>query len=233
MNEIASLFAWWNWWDWVTLLAAILVTCYMALARNPHAKATNEHDSLRLARIGVCLALWSVGFGLVGMALTLAASVLALIAIFKGRTIYGGVALILAIAVFSIGWFNLSPKIRDFSRHETKAPLQAVPAPSPVSTNIINFKPFMVDLSGASRTRFLKMGICVFPRDEALMKTLKANLSSIRNEVFLLLTKKTYAQIASVEGKEKLRKEMMNIINSQILGKGRVKQLFFTELVVH
>lgn len=233
MDQALKLLAWWNWWDWAALLAAILVTCHMVLARNPHAKATREHNSLRLARIGVCLAFWSVGLGLVGMALTLAASVLALIAIFKGRTIYGAVALILAVAAFSIGWFNLRYKIIDFSRRETKATVHAVPAPPPVSTNIINFKPFMVDLPGASRTRFLKMGICVFPRDEALMKTLKANLSSIRNEVFLLLTKKTYAQIASAEGKEILRKEMMNIINRQILGKGQVKQLFFTELVVH
>jgi len=75
--------------DWASLIIAIVVTIYVAIAKNPFEKGTDEYQALRLCRIGLALLVWSFGLGLVGFAFALTSFILGIIGIIKGRTMYG------------------------------------------------------------------------------------------------------------------------------------------------
>lgn len=71
-------------------LVALVVTLYFCLvAENPHKPGSDEYKSLRMCRLGISLALWGIGFGLIGLAFWIAAFVLGIIAIINGRGLYG------------------------------------------------------------------------------------------------------------------------------------------------
>ena len=92
--------------DWIALIAAIVVTIYVATAENPHEKGTNEYQALRLCRIGLALLIWSFGFGLVGFAFALTSFILGIIGIVKGRTLYGIMLIIGSVCLPIISIFN-------------------------------------------------------------------------------------------------------------------------------
>jgi len=75
--------------DWASWIIAIVVTIYVASAKNPFKKGTDEYQALRLCRIGLALLVWSFGFGLIGIAFSLTSFILGIIGIVKGRTMYG------------------------------------------------------------------------------------------------------------------------------------------------
>ena len=80
--------------DWISLAIAFLITIYLVRAKNPYEKGTDEHQALRLCRVGLGLLVWSFGAGLVGIAFALTAFILGIIGIVKGRTAFGVVIII-------------------------------------------------------------------------------------------------------------------------------------------
>jgi len=82
---------------------AIAITIYVANAKNPFEKSTDEYQALRLCRIGLALLVWSFGTGAVGWAFALTAFVLGIIGIVKGRTMYGVLLIIGSVCVPILG----------------------------------------------------------------------------------------------------------------------------------
>ncbi len=78
----------------IFLIVALAVTIYVAIAKNPFEKGTNEYQSLRLCRIGLAFLFWSMGFWAIGFAFALVAFILGIIGINKGRTLYGIILII-------------------------------------------------------------------------------------------------------------------------------------------
>jgi hypothetical protein len=93
--------------DIISLVVAISVTIYVAVAKNPYEKDSNEYQALRLCRIGLALLLWSVGFGLIGMAFALVSFILGIICIVKGRTLYGIILIIGSVISPVISFFDI------------------------------------------------------------------------------------------------------------------------------
>lgn len=87
--------------DWVSWAVAIIVTVYVAVAKNPHEKGTNEYEAIRLYRIGAALLVWSFGFGLIGFALAVASFILGIVVIVKGDA-KRGISLIVGSIVIPI-----------------------------------------------------------------------------------------------------------------------------------
>ena len=87
--------------DWISFIIAIVVTIYVASAKNPFEKGTDEYQALRLCRVGLALLVWSFGFGLIGFAFALTSFILGIIGIVKGRTMYG-IMLIIGSVVLPI-----------------------------------------------------------------------------------------------------------------------------------
>ena len=91
---------------WISLIVKIAVTIYVAAAKNPHEKGTDEYQALRLCRIGLALLVWSFGFGLVGFAFALTSFILGIIGIVKGRTVYGIMLIIGSVCLPIISLVN-------------------------------------------------------------------------------------------------------------------------------
>ena len=89
--------------DWAFWIIAIVVTIYVASAKNQFEKGTDEYQSLRLCRIGLALLVWSFGLGLVGFAFALTSFILGIIGIVKGRTMYGIMLVVGSVCLPIIG----------------------------------------------------------------------------------------------------------------------------------
>jgi len=99
--------------DFVPSIIAIIITVYVARAKNPFEKGTDDYQALRLCRIGLALLAWSFGFGLVGFAFALVAFILGIIGIVKGRTMYGVMLIVGSVCLPVISFFCTALK---FSR---------------------------------------------------------------------------------------------------------------------
>ncbi len=72
--------------DQMALLIPLFMTVALTGAKNPHEKGTDKYQALRLCRIGLVLTLWSFESGLVGCNLAVAAFILGVVGVVKGRT---------------------------------------------------------------------------------------------------------------------------------------------------
>ena len=94
---------------------------------------------------------------------------------------------------------------------------------------------FVVNFQGKSRTRFLQVNIDGLTREEAIKQEVTKHLPQIRNNIVLLLSSKTYDELITPEGKEKVREEVLSEIQSVMeaeTGKPGVENIFFTSFVM-
>ncbi len=91
--------------------------------------------------------------------------------------------------------------------------------------------PFIVNLSDRNARRYLKVKIALELSDEKLKDEIKERTPEIRDLITLLLSSKSYNDIASFDGKLALKTEIMNRLNA-ILINGRVTNVFFVDFVV-
>ncbi|MBE9528948.1 MAG: flagellar basal body-associated FliL family protein [Proteobacteria bacterium] len=92
-------------------------------------------------------------------------------------------------------------------------------------------KPFIVNLQDQSGGRYLKLTLNLELTSPEAAGSLKVNDPKIRDSIIILLSSKSYADIGTVEGKYKLRDEIVNRIN-QFLPDNSVKTAYFTEFVI-
>lgn len=84
-------------------LIPLAITVILIIRKNPHPRGSQEWLSLRLCRVGLALALWSAGMGLVCYAFALVAFILGIIGITKGRTGYGVAVIVLSVVLPLVG----------------------------------------------------------------------------------------------------------------------------------
>lgn len=97
---------------------------------------------------------------------------------------------------------------------------------------VMDLEPFIVNLADPAGKRYLKLKLAVDAKDEKLKQEIEARIPQIRDSILLLLTSKSYADIAPVAGKIRLRNEILKIINRSLMGVGSVHGVYFTEFVV-
>lgn len=105
------------------------------------------------------------------------------------------------------------------------------PAGLPRNRGIVVPLPMItVNLFDAGGRRYLKLGMEV-EANRDISKELKDNEARVRDAVIMLLAGKSYAELASPDGKVMLKAEVANRLN-QILGEQRVIRIFFTDFVI-
>ena len=98
--------------------------------------------------------------------------------------------------------------------------------------NVMALDPFIVNLADPSGKRYLKLSLSVDAQNEQLRQEIEARIPVIRDSILLLLTSKSYEDIASVAGKIRLRNEILKVINRSLGGVGSVHAVYFTEFVI-
>jgi flagellar protein FliL len=92
---------------------------------------------------------------------------------------------------------------------------------------------YIVNLMGSSgmSNRYLKVGVLLGINDPLQAPILDEFKPLLNDAVLMLLSSKTYSELATVEGKIVLKQELISRMN-QILGRQVVKTIYFSEFVV-
>ncbi len=98
------------------------------------------------------------------------------------------------------------------------------------------FKPaFVVNFEDKGKLRFLQIDLSVSTRNPSIIEELTKHEPVIRNNLVLLYSSKTAAELNSQEGKETLRqqtREEIQTILKENIGKVGIDEVFFTGFVV-
>lgn len=90
---------------------------------------------------------------------------------------------------------------------------------------------FTVNLSDSKGSHFAKVDVVIEAGDDSVRAEIERILPKIRDFIVVVLSSKTYDQIASVDGRDFLREEIRNKINGY-LTRGQIKDIYFTQFIV-
>ena len=117
-----------------------------------------------------------------------------------------------------------------------KAPVKEATA-AKLPPRYINLDPpFVVNFESESMVRFLQVTIGVMTRDPAVETLVKDNDPRVRNDLLMILSNQTYDAVATVDGKETLRKRSLDSVRGIVKEMGgdpaKVEALYFTSFVM-
>ena len=95
--------------------------------------------------------------------------------------------------------------------------------------------PFVVNLEGQSGSRFLQLTIELMTYDQTVTADIEQHMPVIRNNIVFLLSSATYEQLSTLEGKQKLRADLLAEIQKVLkekTGKPGVEEVYLTSLVM-
>ena len=101
----------------------------------------------------------------------------------------------------------------------------------PADSQVVTLPSFLVNLSDPLGRRYIKLTLDVEVADQNAAATLESASAKVRDAVILLLSSKTYADLASLESKLLLKNELVTRLN-QVIGGSKVVRVYFTELVI-
>jgi flagellar FliL protein len=99
----------------------------------------------------------------------------------------------------------------------------------------VDLDTFTVNLPGDDADRFMQVKLVAEVRDNASGEMLKTLMPAVRNEILLLLSSKSAAEVSSREGKEKLAADIVLAANKPLAGTpaaNGVEGVNFTHLIV-
>lgn len=114
---------------------------------------------------------------------------------------------------------------------------QQVKTPGQRSENLISIGPmypmdqFVVNLLSESGSRFLKTSLDIELDSEDLAAEMDIKKSAIRDIIIRTLSSKTFEEVSTMKGKDKLKDQIVERVNAA-LADGQVKNIFFTDFVV-
>jgi flagellar FliL protein len=102
-------------------------------------------------------------------------------------------------------------------------------APQPGRT--IPLPAFATNLADPLGQRLIRLKIELEVSDPKVREEVERNTARVRDAVLLLLSSKTYADISAPQNKVLLKSEITERLNT-VLGRGKVVQVFITDLIV-
>lgn len=96
--------------------------------------------------------------------------------------------------------------------------------------NLVPLDTFLVNLAGSRGQKLVKVDMELEVSNQAVEKEINAIMPKIRDIIIIILSSKTYAQVATAQGKDALRNEIRDKVNL-FLTKGRIDRVYFTEFI--
>lgn len=94
---------------------------------------------------------------------------------------------------------------------------------------------FVVNFEGDQGADYLQIDIQLMTRDADAISVFKDHSPLIRNNILLLLSSQKYAELRTLEGKEKMRADVLATVQQVVeaeLGKPAVEAVFFTSFIM-
>ncbi|WP_169763865.1 flagellar basal body-associated protein FliL [Campylobacter mucosalis] len=154
-----------------------------------------------------------------------------------------GVVLVLLLVVGGLIVFLLSGD-DEAANAATQQPQQqtatqaaSAKQPGKRSSDYMNMGPiypldqFIVNLLSENGSRFLKTKIDLEQSAETLTPELDKKKALLRDIIIRTLSSKTYEEVSTAKGKDRLKDEIVSKIN-EVLSDGYIKNIYFTDFVV-
>lgn len=95
---------------------------------------------------------------------------------------------------------------------------------------VIPLETFIVNLAGAKGRKVLKVNMELEVKGAEIVNEIDNRKAQIRDFIIIILSSKTYDEVSTKEGKDALRNEIKDNINT-FLSKGKISNVYFTELI--
>jgi flagellar FliL protein len=95
----------------------------------------------------------------------------------------------------------------------------------------IKFDSFIVNLNDLGGRRMLKLTMSIDADNQDLADEINAKMPQFRDTILLLLSSIQSDDISGIDGKQRLKNQMLNRINPN-LTRGKIRNLYFSEIVV-
>lgn len=102
------------------------------------------------------------------------------------------------------------------------------------SKGVLALEPFVANLADPEGDRFIKCTIRLVVEDAEAAKAARESdiaLTRIRDRILTLISSKAFAEVSTVEGKERLRREVQEQVSPFLEG-GKVTEVYYTEFIV-
>lgn len=97
--------------------------------------------------------------------------------------------------------------------------------------NLVNIPTVTVNLVDKDPVRYLRVGMDVEVNTKEAINTLNSQIARVRDSIIIILSGKTYSELATTAGKLSIKNDIILRLN-QILGAPQVVQIYFTEFVI-
>lgn len=95
---------------------------------------------------------------------------------------------------------------------------------------VIPLETFIVNLAGSKGRKVLKVNMELEVKGQDIIQEIDNRKAQIRDFIIIILSSKTYEEVSTKEGKDFLRNEIKDQVNS-FLSKGKIMNVYFTELI--
>ncbi len=95
---------------------------------------------------------------------------------------------------------------------------------------VIPLETFVVNLAGSKGRKVLKVNMELEVKGAEVVKEIDNRKAQIRDFIIIILSSKSYEEVSAKDGKEALKTEIKDNINS-FLSKGKITNVYFTELI--
>ena len=152
----------------------------------------------------------------------------------KKPLILGALALVVILAGAGAAWWFLMAG-GSASEAEGKEAKQEAPAPAPAAgsqgTEIMKLEGFVVNLARSDRARYLKTTVQLEVSGKKTVTKAEEMKPQMRDALIILLSNQSVKAISSQQGKYELKRQIVARLNN-LLGRGAVRNAYFTEFVV-
>ncbi len=122
------------------------------------------------------------------------------------------------------------PKIEDVIRGEAEAQRKEASEEKEVIGKVLPLETFIVNLAGSKGRKVAKVNIELEVQGEHVLDEMEKRKAQVRDIIIIILSSKSYDDVSTKEGKDGLRNEIKDTINS-FLVKGKISNVFFTEFI--
>lgn len=95
---------------------------------------------------------------------------------------------------------------------------------------VVPLETFIINLAGSKGRKVAKVNMELELKGEGVADEIDKRKAQIRDIIIIILSSKTFDEVSDRDGKENLRNEIKDTINS-FLTKGKINNVFFTEFI--
>jgi Flagellar basal body-associated protein len=122
------------------------------------------------------------------------------------------------------------PKIEHVIKGEAEAQHKEATEEKEVVGKVVPLETFIVNLAGSKGRKVAKVNMELEIKGDHAAEEIDKRKAQIRDIIIIILSSKTYEEVEKREGKDNLRNEIKDTINS-FLVQGKISNVFFTEFI--